>query len=122
MAKRVKRDWEDPEIIRQVETMAGLGLRTEDIAAVVGVGKRTIERRLLEAVQRGRSRATAQVAQTAFRMAVSGETPAMTMFWLKCQGRWREKHEVVIEDNRAKPIQVVEIARIEQDHDATSDS
>lgn len=116
------RDWEDPEIVRQVETMAGLGLRTEDIAAVVGVSTRTIERHLLDAVQRGRSRATAQVAQTAYKMAVSGEVPAMTMFWLKCQGRWREKHEVEITDNRAKPIQVVEIARIEHDDDSAPDS
>ena len=117
MPRKPLKDYEDPDLLRQVETMAGLGLRSEDIAAVVGISKRTLENHMLDAVQRGRSKATAQVAQTAYRLAVGGEVPAMTMFWLKCQGRWREKHEIAITDGRAKPVEVVEIVAIEHDED-----
>ena len=52
---------------------------------------------LLAAIERGRDAAIANVSQTAYQMAVSGEHPAMTMFWLKTRARWKEVHHVEVE-------------------------
>lgn len=86
-------DYDDPALVRQVETLAGYGLTGDQIAAVFGVHRRTLERHMLDAIQRGRATAIGEVAKTAYKMAVEGNPPAMTMFYLKCQGRWKERHD-----------------------------
>lgn len=84
------------EQVKQIGVMAGLGMPTHQIAAVMGVGAATFDRliardkRVAEAVLNGAAAASAQVRQTAFKMATSGKWPAMTIFWLKVRERWRE--------------------------------
>jgi len=78
------------EQTKQVETLAGFGLKDDQIANVVGLAEATLQRRCREQLKRGRSRASAAVAQTAYRLATSGTCPAMTMFWMKCRAGWRE--------------------------------
>lgn len=88
--------------IRQIEVMAGLGLRKEDICRVLGICKSTLwekiqaDEEIQEAMRRGEAKAAMQVTQSAFQQAISGKNPAMTMFWLKCRQRWREVHHVQI--------------------------
>jgi DNA-binding XRE family transcriptional regulator len=85
-----------PEDIAQIEKMAGLGLTVEQMAALLEMSKATFDRRMedtpgaIEALEKGRATASHKVMETAYRMATSGRTPAMTMFWLKCRERWRE--------------------------------
>jgi|GEM_PF-1095190 len=76
--------------LAEIETLAGLGLRFEDIALVKGMCLDTLKKYADEYLQRGRAKAKAQVMQTAYKMATSGKTPAMTMFWLKTRAGWRE--------------------------------
>jgi len=78
---------------KQVEALAGYGMSDKDIANVVGLSESTLQRHCREPLEQGRAKAKSQVSQTAFQMAVSGKQPAMTMFWLKTQCRWREVHE-----------------------------
>lgn len=78
------------------ETYSGLGLTVQDMAALVGVSKKTFERRmhdqteLADALLKGRAKADSQVVQSAFKQAISGKSPAMTIFWLKCRKGWKE--------------------------------
>jgi hypothetical protein len=86
------KDLTDKEL-DEIETMAGLGLRFEDIAAVKGMSDDTLKKYAADRLQRGRAKAKTQVMQTAYKMAVSGKQPAMTMFWLKTRACWRENQQ-----------------------------
>lgn len=79
----------------QVEKLAGYGLTIEMIVNVLGVSKRTFERRckeskpLFDALLKGRSIAAMNVAKTAYELAVSGKCPTMTIFYLKSRLGWQ---------------------------------
>lgn len=81
----------------KIEDLASKGLSVSKIAASLGVSKSTFDRRVSEdenlkiILEKGRAKSLEQVASVAYEMAISGKFPAMTMFWLKCQGNWREK-------------------------------
>ena len=89
----------DERDVKQIQTMAGLGMTSEQMAAVLGVSKSTFDRRqadqteVSEAVLKGRALTSMTVRQTAYQMAVSGESPALTIFWLKCREQWKEPRE-----------------------------
>lgn len=84
------------EDIKKIETLAGYGLSIARIAGVFGISKATMERRqseypdVSEAIEKGRALAESAVTQTAYKMAVSGNNTAMTIFWLKTRAKWRE--------------------------------
>jgi len=90
------------EELSKITTMAGLGLTVVQMAAILGMSKATFDRRMSdtegasEALEKGRATAAQNVMATAYKMAISGNVPAMTMFWLKCRQRWKETnvHEV----------------------------
>jgi hypothetical protein len=78
--------------LEEVEAMAGLGLRFDDIAQIKGMCDDTLKKYANDALKKGKAKAKAQVMQTAYKMAVSGKHAAMTMFWLKTQCQWQENH------------------------------
>lgn len=86
----------NPKEIDQVRKMAGMGMNISQMGAVLGVSKSTMERRqndqpeLAEAIEKGRAEASLAVRSSAFKMATSGKSPAMTIFWLKVRDQWRE--------------------------------
>lgn len=104
--------------IKQIETMAGLGLKIEQMAAVLGMSKATFDRRMndtkgaSESLEKGRSAAALNVTKTAYQLATGGKVPAMTMFWLKCRERWKETsvHEVSGVDG--KPIETKDVTKL----------
>jgi hypothetical protein len=76
---------------RIVKAMTGYGLKQEDIATMLGLrSPNTLRKHFSEEIRRGAIEATAQVAQTCFKMAKSGQHPQMTKFWLATRARWRE--------------------------------
>ena len=100
--------------IASFELMTGFGLTLEQTARVLGLNLKTLQRRkkdderVKEAFVKGSAIALSEVAKTAFNMAVSGECPAMTMFWLKCRAGWREASKVPpAPDVKNPPAQVV---------------
>ncbi len=109
-AKKIKLG---PGQISQIEAMAGLGLKVEQMAAILGISKKTFERRMVEkkevidALERGRSIAANNVTKTAYEMAKSGKIPSMTMFWLKCRQNWREVQSVELTGRDGKPLEVI---------------
>lgn len=76
--------------LAEIETMAGLGLSFEEIASIKGICDDTLKKHAKPFLKKGKAKAKAQVAQTAYRMAISGKIPSMTMFWLKTQAGWQE--------------------------------
>lgn len=83
---------------RQFVTKAvGYGLTYEQVASLITnpqtgnpLNRETLAKHFPEELEAGKSEAALKVSRTAYRLAVSGETPAMTMFWLKTQCGWRE--------------------------------
>lgn len=82
--------------IKKIENLAALGLTMDQIASVWDRGRKSFERYandnplVKQAIEIGRIKSNMAVTKAAYQMAVSGEFPAMTMFWLKCRARWKE--------------------------------
>jgi hypothetical protein len=85
---------------RMVRKLAGLGLPQAAIAGIVGIAETTLRRACRTELDEGSAAATAQVAQTLFKMATSGENTAATIFWMKARARWSERvqHDVRFEN------------------------
>jgi hypothetical protein len=69
-----------------IKSLAAMGLPHEDICTVLRLrSPKTLRKYFHRELFEGVAEATAQVSRTAFEMAISGDYPAMTYFWLKCQ-------------------------------------
>jgi hypothetical protein len=82
----------------KVEEMVCIGLDQHTIAKIMGISNRTLTKYYKHNLAIGREKRTARVAGVAYEMAISGESPSMTTFWLKTQAGWSPKHHIVIED------------------------
>ena len=82
----------------KVEEMVCIGLDQHTIAKIMGISNATLSKYFSHNLLVGREKRTARVAGVAYEMAVSGESPSMTTFWLKTQAGWSPKHTVVVED------------------------
>ena len=82
----------------KVEEMVCIGLDQHTISKIMGISNATLSKYFSHNLLVGREKRTARVAGVAYEMAVSGESPSMTTFWLKTQAGWSPKHTVVVED------------------------
>jgi len=84
---------------RQVEAMAGYGIPHLDMAAVIGIDRKTLEKHYRRELDTGSTKATAKIAESLYRQAVEGNTSA-AIFWMKARAGGSEKtrHEVTGED------------------------
>ena len=74
-----------------VKALAGYGLAHDQIARIIGLrSSKTLRKHFRKELDTGAAEAGAQVAQTLYQMATSGQQPAATMFWAKTRLRWRE--------------------------------
>jgi len=78
------------------KSLAGLGLKHEEIAGILCIGLTVLRRDFADELERGIIEANAKVTETLFRMATSGNVPAATFFWLKCRAHWREVTHVEV--------------------------
>lgn len=74
----------------RVEAFAAYGVPQEFIAKELDISPKTLRHHYREELDHGLSKATAQVAQTLFKLAVGGDK-ASCMFWLKTRAGWYEK-------------------------------
>jgi transcriptional regulator with XRE-family HTH domain len=74
-----------------VELCAMGGIPQQEIAGALGISSVTLRKYFRGELDTAYVMANAKVVQTAFEMAVSGKTPAMTIFWLKARMGWSEK-------------------------------
>ena len=102
--------------IDQIKTMAGLGLKVEQMAAILGMSKKTFERRMKDtpgandALEKGRATASFQVTKKAYEMAVDGKHPVMTIFWLKVRENWKETQVLEHTGKDGEPLSFTQLA------------
>ena len=82
----------------KVEEMVCIGLDQHTIAKIMGISNATLTKYFMHNLLVGKEKRTARVAGVAYEMAVSGQSPSMTAFWLKTQAGWSPKHHVIVED------------------------
>ena len=77
---------------QQVEFLAAIGVRQEEIAEFVGIrSPKTLRKHFRAEIDRGATRASFNVGMTLYKMATSGQHPAATIFWMKTRCGWRER-------------------------------
>jgi len=80
------------EVVRErVRHLAGVGVRQDDIARIIGCAPKTLRKRLRHDLDRGVAEANATIAGYLFAAAKAGNIAA-TIFWLKTRAHWRERN------------------------------
>ena len=74
----------------RVRYLAGVGVRQDDIAKIIGCAPKTLRKRLRDELDRGVAEANATISGSLFAAAKAGNTTAQ-IFWLKTRAHWREK-------------------------------
>ncbi len=88
-------DWEPTKEDRQKVKLLTSAKRTpEEIGKIICpfgvVSGSTVRRRFKEEIKCGKIELELSVAEKAYEMAISGKSPLMTIFWLRCAG-WKER-------------------------------
>ena len=73
----------------RVRYLAGVGVRQDDIAKIIGCAPKTLRKRFRDELDRGVAEANATVCGYLFAAAKAGNIPAI-IFWLKTRAHWRE--------------------------------
>ena len=74
----------------QVRHLAGVGVRQDDIARIIGCAPKTLRKRFRDDLDRGTAEAIATVAGYLFANAMAGNVTAQ-IFILKTRAHWRER-------------------------------
>src|SRR6266853_2869261 len=74
----------------RVRHLAGIGLRQDDIATIIGCAPKTLRKRLRDELDRGVAEANATISGYLFAAAKAGNIAAI-IFWLKTRANWRER-------------------------------
>ena len=80
----------DEAMRERVRYLAGVGVRQEDIARIIGCAPKTLRKRFREELDRGVAEANATVCGYLFAAAKAGNISAI-IFWLKTRAHWREQ-------------------------------
>lgn len=95
---------------RRVEALAAVGMTARQICDVIGqASEPTLRKHFRRELDRGYATALAKVAGTAYKLAVSGECPSMTMFFLKCRGGWKESQVVEVNERREIIVSLIPV-------------
>src|SRR6266436_6727327 len=73
----------------RVRYLAGLSVRQDDIARIIGCAPKTLRKRFRDDLDCGVAEANATISGSLFGAAKGGNVTAQ-IFWLKTRARWRE--------------------------------
>ena len=75
---------------RLIQTLSGIGVPQKMMAVQIGIDEKTLRKYYEDDIDIGQSRATTQVANRLYDIAMSNSKEALTacIFWLKCRARW----------------------------------
>jgi hypothetical protein len=94
VAARIKNQSHQPtaEQRKSVEAMAGYGIPHADIARVIGIEAKALQRHYRDELDLGQSKANTRVADNLFKIATGTGREAVTaaIFWLKVRAGWSE--------------------------------
>jgi hypothetical protein len=91
-----------------VRSMAATGFTHVAIAKCLGtsgIDEKTLRKLFRRELDTAADKTNAAVANKAYQMAIAGDPPAATFFWLKCRAGWKEKQEIAHTGPDGKPIQ-----------------
>ena len=91
---------------KQIQDLAGYGMKNDQIAQIMNLGKMTLIAHYQDDLDIGRARAHSNVAKTLYEMAVSKDFPNMTKFYLCCQAGWKETTAVEFPDKDGNPQKI----------------
>ena len=74
----------------RVRYLAGVGVRQDDIARIIGCAPKTLRKHLRDELDRGVAEANATISGSLFANAKGGNVTAQ-IFWLKTRAHWRER-------------------------------
>ena len=75
----------------RVRHLAGVGVRQDDIARIIGCAPKTLRKRMRDDLDRGIAEANATIAGYLFAAAKAGNIAAI-IFWLKTRAHWRDRN------------------------------
>lgn len=81
------------ELRKTVEAMSSYGIPQEDIAAVVGIDRKTLAKHYRQELDTATAKANAQVAQRLYKKCLEGDTTSM-IFWMKTRAKWSESMNI----------------------------
>jgi hypothetical protein len=84
----------------RVRHLAGVGVRQDDIAKIIGCAPKTLRKQFRDDLDRGVAEANAIVSGCLFAAAKGGNVTAQ-MFWMKTRAHWREKDPAPDSDTQA---------------------
>ena len=96
---------------KQVETLSGLGLPVEQIAALVGVTQDCLYTHFRQHMIEGKAKANIDISRNLFLAAKNG-CATRQIFWAKTQMRWRDQTRVEHTGPDGGPMQFTEIRSI----------
>ena len=95
----------DEAVREKVRHLAGIGVRQDDIAKIIGCAPKTLRKRCREDLDCGAAEANALVSGYLFANAKAGNVAAQ-IFWLKTRAHWRERagpeHPAADRDSEAR--------------------
>jgi hypothetical protein len=111
------------EAVREkVRHLAGIGVRQDDIAKIIGCAPKTLRKRCREDLDCGVAEANALVAGYLFAKAKAGDVTAQ-IFWLKTRAHWCERappeHPAADSDTEARSPVVLLLPDNGRDPDLT---
>ena len=109
-SRKPRPEWIDEA---RVETLAGYGLTSADIAEVLGIDRAFLEKSCRSALAGGRIKANARVAESLYRKATGEGREAVTaaIFWLKTRAQWKETSVSELTGPDGKPWEPVRTIR-----------
>jgi hypothetical protein len=102
----------------KVRHLAGVGVRQDDIAKIIGCAPKTLRKQCRDDLDRGVAEANATVSGYLFAAAKAGNVTAQ-IFWLKTRAHWREGTAA---DAQAADAQAADAQAPRADADAAADS
>lgn len=99
------------EVIDQAELLASQGLTQNQIALALGMGESTLYEKkakfpeFAEAIKAGKAKGVAMVAEKLMEKAMAMDTTSI-LFYLKCQGGWRDTPEQNYSDSGTLNIRI----------------
>jgi hypothetical protein len=78
----------------KVRYLAGLGVRQDDLARIIGCAPKTLRKRFRDELDRGVAEANATISGSLFGAAKGGNVTAQ-IFWLKTRAHWREADDLI---------------------------
>jgi hypothetical protein len=101
---------------RQVMTLAGLGIKQEEIASLLRLAPKTLRLRYRHELDTGTTEASVRVAQSLFENATRYRNVTAQIFWLKVRANWRDRQDINV--NSIQTVQMQHLVAAQAVSDA----